>query len=428
MRDLFYKVLAAGLIFVNIPVSYNPAYAQDALLGGIDLRSQMASRIKDITESQFIPNLTQNKPEYLNEFRKIKVVIVDNARPTARSKYENGDRIIEINTGVIFLALLYNEYSLLRNFYAEHINDRCKNYMEFLGEKIKTMSILDKPDYQDDSVTAGKFCGAEKIRTPEYAKNYLNLLDTDRSLSAVIGFVLGHEYGHHLLKHLPPKQMEPAQYRQIEIEADNFGSNILGNFASRASATLIFDFLEKQRRADPFAVERRYPAEECRFIYLMNEDTRFWRGHQGAELQAYLDQKIELKERIPRIFEYIDAKKNGKTFASKCDGVSKNSVDKLHDVKSKNDVSLSQCWNENNRLEKLYAETYLSIDEINKTIPDKQIRKAASCPKFRQIAKTLKDMINLESKCTLPEKEKGNIARNTELIAFFNKIVSQCDK
>lgn len=405
------------------------ASAQRALLSGLDMRAVTEAQIKNITQRQFLPNVAANNPEYNDIFKEIKINIIDNARPTARAKYENGQRTIDFNTGVAFLVLLYSEYSLLRNHYRDRVNARCEEYINFLVDRYRNSENFKSIDFNDESLTAAHFCGAEHLRSDEYIRKYISHLDNDRYLSAVIGFMLGHEYGHHLLGHLPPRQMPAADYRKIESEADNFGSNLLGNYASRANATLIFDFLAKQRRSDPFAVERKYPAEECRFLYLMGEDQRFWGGFQGYELFKYLDDHIEIKERIPRILEFVEDQKNGKLIETKCNKNLSDSPSKSAVQKEGGKYNSSKCWSENVRLNEEYEEKYLEIADLSNTIPDREKRKAAACPKFRDLVSLLKTMRSVGKECITNTSAQIMLEKTNQLQALqasFEKIVAQC--
>lgn len=323
MGEIF-SALRLLLVLAVVISASGPVAAQNSVENTTNIKRLRAGTelaVKNTFANGFLPHIRTNKPEYEERLKSIKVVVVDDARPTASAAIEGGKRVVRISIGVTFVTFLHIQYAAIRNYYKREHNAQCPRYLEHLAAVYSEPASLKAFDFTSDRIYPWHYCGLPQLITDsEFHRVTSIMTEETRTFEAVFGVMLGHEIGHHVLGHLPPKDLSPAAARRIEFEADHFASNILGNYAPRVSATLVFDFLSKYRRSDPFATSRRHPPAECRYLYFMSEDGRFWGGIQGPDLATFLEQRIDIKERIPQLASFIQLHRQDKEkYSSLCD-------------------------------------------------------------------------------------------------------------
>ncbi|HEV7259490.1 MAG TPA: hypothetical protein VGN82_17040 [Bosea sp. (in: a-proteobacteria)] len=239
----------------------------------------------------------QQMPSWLPLFDSVKVDVKDFVRPGGIALAQDGKKSIEMNVGVTVAVHIYSEYATIRTHYPSRHNGNCKNYLTYLGEFYKTSARQEPEAFLATVVRPADYCGVPGLREDGRFREQAGAIFRQTLLPG-LGLILGHEYAHHLLRHVPVKTNAVAKLRDMEEEAEKTGSVLFGTAASRIPAAIIFDLMARYRTSDPFSKARAHPPEECRFVYFLFDDARFT-GETDVQrlLQPYRD-RVDIMERI----------------------------------------------------------------------------------------------------------------------------------
>ena len=205
-------------------------------------------------------------------YSKIDVIVVDNVTPGALANFSKNKRIIFYSTGTTLLLLYYTTYAAIINTPGSFSNRLCSSYPDYLGKAFSDANgRVSLEAFLKTTSPPETYCQAHDSPELEAEKGKL-LAETVIPATA---FMLGHEYGHHLLGHLPlTHQLSPQEARQLESQADSFGSSMLWRIP-RAPAVVIFDILSRYAEKDVFDQAASHEPEECRYLSLFTDDRRF---------------------------------------------------------------------------------------------------------------------------------------------------------
>lgn len=280
LKSLYVVLLIA---FAAWPVSGHAGPFEDGAAGRIAVTREHVDQAKRIIRA----NIEMKTPAYLKAFDQIEILIVDDVKPYAYAYIDNGKRYITISTSHIILANLYAMQTFfLRNPKYFNVN-KCMRLVEDSIEVMHTVS----PDegMRHPTMKPWRYCEVKGFPySEEQIDNAFNPL-FNAITTSIFGILLGHEYAHHLLGHLPAVKTTPEDSRKIENIADRSASYLLGEGGTRLPAAAMLYMLSRFKLGrDPFRASSGHAAQQCRFLFLVSHDARFRAGFSGKKLDNFL--------------------------------------------------------------------------------------------------------------------------------------------
>lgn len=250
-------------------------------------RMAVATEYVDQAKSIIRRNLQATTPWTIGTFDSIKVHIVDQIRPQAYAYIENDNRHIVISTAFLTLSNLYVTHMMINRYASVFDRRRCDRFVE---ESVRIMHTLPAPEAVNHPIMSPfKYCGVTDFQLSEQQYNEIFNAFFSEFFKSVTTIILGHEYAHHILNHLPldPKT-PPAERRKLEHIADQAGSYLFGESGTRIPAAIMFHMLSKfQNPKDPFRIDANYAAHQCRLLFFVYHDRMFSSGLNDTELQSF---------------------------------------------------------------------------------------------------------------------------------------------
>lgn len=291
-------LLATALM---LPGALGTARASQQSDGYIERLDQAGTQVIERFRRQvFLDRIRYEQPDWLKLYNSINVFLTDDMSIGAFASIKNGKRSISISRRLFIALDLYAQYAAIRMTYP-NASAACKKYLDYLGAELRNNDAKSLKSFMETVDPPNVSCEVNPTGNAAYQKAYQTVFN--ETFAPVIGLMLGHEYGHHLLGHLPARKMSPVEAREIESEADTFGSKLLGPGFLRGPIAVIFDLIARGRNSDPFLKTARHEAAECRFIYFMADDMRHLNENAARRVIAYLRSRPDIAERLPSIIE-----------------------------------------------------------------------------------------------------------------------------
>lgn len=238
-------------------------------------------------------------PHVVDVFDSIEIILTDDVKPYAAAYVTGNKRYIELSLGYSLIIDNFIKFYTVLKANNSDVSLQCRQFHTYLIQKISRLSFEEY--VSDKEINPWVYCkNLKKTYTQRDFDDIYESLTGPFALST-FGLVLGHEYVHHLLKHVPAGPMSALERRKVETIADRGASNLLGEMASRVPGAVILDVAEPLRSRDPFADTRNYAATPCRVYYFISIDRAFGIGAGGAWLDSIGAEFPHVKQRLAQL-------------------------------------------------------------------------------------------------------------------------------
>lgn len=215
--------------------------------------------------------------QMLQAFDRIDIEIFESSQIGAYADVrDDGSRVIYFSTGTFVSSVLLAIWSSLntendiRNTYrlSSPESTHCSQYHLYFADYYNRFKIKPVPSFMHDIMTPYEWCSIPR--------DGLNISIFEQRLEAfafpLVLFIIAHEYGHHILQHIPvDKDASPSMIRIYESEADFFASKLVAPMTLTNISPFMF-FTSGLQTLDPFDKNRINEPAECRFLSFILRD------------------------------------------------------------------------------------------------------------------------------------------------------------
>lgn len=262
--------LLAGLLYLP---ALEGARAQ-SFEAGRDGRISVTRDYVELAKRIIRERLQETSPKHVKIFDQVEVRVIDDNKAIAFAHIEGKKRYVTISTAYTILSNLYTTQVFVFRNAKTFDREKCSRLVEDSITAMHTLSVAES--IKHPALKPWRYCGVDDMPMSPDEVN-LRFNDFYRPFhTSVMTILLGHEYTHHLLGHLPAKPASPEENRRIEHIADRSASYLLGDGRTRLPAAAMFYMLSRFRTGrDPFRIESNYAAHECRFMFFVRHDRVF---------------------------------------------------------------------------------------------------------------------------------------------------------